>query len=117
MKATHGVTLAGENQAEALRQLGWHVADVQAATPAAFVDAVGVALGFPAYYGKNLDALADCLSDRTRPTAVVWNGWQFAAVADPRRWARLLAVLEDAGSHTPPFTVLLLSERSVPDAP
>lgn len=31
-------------------------------------------LRFPAYYGKNLDALADCLSELPRDTAIIVKG-------------------------------------------
>jgi RNAse (barnase) inhibitor barstar len=32
---------------------------------------IGVELGFPDYYGKNLDALIDSLGDIERPTALL----------------------------------------------
>jgi hypothetical protein len=37
---------------------GWHHT-----TKAEFLEAIGEALDFPDYYGKNFDALADCLGD------------------------------------------------------
>jgi hypothetical protein len=49
-----------------LRTMGYKVVDLDAAASAdvqAFIVAVGGALDFPDYYGKNLDALNDCLRD------------------------------------------------------
>lgn len=37
---------------------GWH-----AQTREEFLDAIGTAFGFPDYYGRNFDALLDCLRD------------------------------------------------------
>ena len=36
--------------------------------------ALSALLAFPAYYGKNLDALHDCLTDITEPTELVIRG-------------------------------------------
>ena len=51
--------------------------------------------GFPDYYGHNLDALYDCLTDITSDTAViVWR----SDLADPR----ILRVLRDSARENPP---------------
>ena len=54
-----------------LRHAGWHVGAVDLADARQAVVAVGTELGFPDYYGKNLDALRDSLSDIDRPTALL----------------------------------------------
>ncbi|MDQ1343895.1 MAG: Barstar protein [Patescibacteria group bacterium] len=38
----------------------------------AFYDEASSAFGFPDYFGRNLDALADCLSDVATPCRIVW---------------------------------------------
>ncbi|MCQ2252926.1 MAG: barstar family protein [Bacteroidales bacterium] len=44
------------------------------ATPAQIHDYLYASMGFPEYYGRNLDALYDCLSDVCEPTCVgVYN--------------------------------------------
>lgn len=54
-----------------LRRAGWHVGAVDLSEPRDAVAAVGEELGFPSYYGKNLDALHDSLTDIVRPTALL----------------------------------------------
>jgi RNAse (barnase) inhibitor barstar len=69
---------------------------------------IGRALGFPDYYGANLDALWDCLTDLTEPTALVWRGWQSLAVDHPGDWARVRAVLDARADTRPSFAVVLV---------
>ncbi|MBQ4042610.1 MAG: barstar family protein [Clostridia bacterium] len=54
--------------------------------------------GFPPYYGKNLDALHDCLTDIAEDTAVIL---QNSAKTDPR----LLAVLRDCEEENPKLKI------------
>lgn len=61
---------------------------------ASFHDAIAAALGFPGYYGRNLDALYDCLTDQP-PLALVWWDWPRVAVHHPHWWVRLLDVLTE----------------------
>ncbi len=57
--------------ADRLRRAGWHVGAVDLTDPRQAVSVIGDELGFPDYYGKNLDALNDCLGDLERPTALL----------------------------------------------
>lgn len=36
-------------------------------------------LGFPAHYGRNLDALHDCLGEISRKTHLILQNWEHAA--------------------------------------
>ena len=55
---------------ERLWRAGWHVGEVDLGDARKAVREIGHQLGFPAYYGRNLDALNDSLSELTRPTAL-----------------------------------------------
>ena len=55
---------------ERLRRAGWHVGAVDLGDARKAVREIGHELGFPSYYGRNLDALNDSLSDLQRPTAL-----------------------------------------------
>lgn len=85
---TMGVMEGGDDRREALRLLGR-------------------ALKFPDYYGLNMDAAWDCLTDLTVPTAVVWRGWQYLAVNQPQAWARLLGMFNERCAMQPDFAVVL----------
>lgn len=55
----------------ALTRAGWYVGTVDLGDARTAVAVIGDELGFPEWYGRNLDALHDCLGDLTRPTALV----------------------------------------------
>lgn len=92
-----------------LRHAGWRVSTMGdgGVTHAQVLAAIGRALAFPDHYGRNLDALWDCLTDLTGPTALVWSDWQDAAVADPGDWARIMQVLRERTDVEPPFVLVL----------
>ena len=63
------------------------------------------AFGFPTYYGRNLDALADCLSELPPTAAIVLHG------ADADEYGRrILAVLRDAAQSNPNFRLFFGEE-------
>jgi hypothetical protein len=66
------------------------------------LDAIGVALSFPAWYGRNLDALHDCLVDLSWLPAgehvLIWAGHRQFQAADPDGYRAMLAVLDDAAA-------------------
>jgi RNAse (barnase) inhibitor barstar len=77
------------------------------------LDAIGAALNFPAWYGRNLDALYDCLVDLSwQPQGehvLVWAGHRDLEAADPDAYRAVLAVLDEATAATSerPLSVLL----------
>ena len=64
---------------------------------ASFHGAVAEALDFPDYYGRNLDALNDCLGDVAERVAGVpvlwWDDWQDLAAAEPRVFGVIVDLL------------------------
>lgn len=70
-----------------------HVDGVAVGSVAEMHDALAAALGFPDYYGRNLDALADCLSDVPAGTVLLWDAWSPLARAEPRVFAVALELL------------------------
>ena len=69
----------------------------------AFLNAIAVALQFPAYFGHNWDALYDCLLDLKLGDAdgtllVLRNASGFAR-AEPEEFAAAVAALQDAAEY------------------
>ncbi|MGH3972915.1 MAG: barstar family protein [Pseudonocardiaceae bacterium] len=66
------------------------------------LDAIGAALSFPDWYGRNLDALYDCLMDLSwlpdGEHVLVWAGHRQLEAADPDDYRAVLGVLDDAAS-------------------
>jgi RNAse (barnase) inhibitor barstar len=77
------------------------------------LDAIGAALNFPSWYGRNLDALYDCLVDLSWQPAgehvLIWTGYRELQAADPDGYRAVVAVLDDAAaaSSQRPLSVLL----------
>lgn len=83
-----------------MKEISLLPADTQEAVHEAFAKE----LGFPAHYGKNLDALHDCLGEIAEPTRVTLYdlaGWRRRLGADFCR--RLAAVLAAAAEENPAF--------------
>lgn len=102
-----------------VEQAGWRFAHHDGWTDECRDDVLaglGVALDFPAHYGRNLDALADCLrevvpADRAG-TVLLWDGWGPFARDHERPFALVLRVLAErseraGGEDVAPFAVLL----------
>lgn len=95
----------------ALEAAGWRTGVVEgAATKADALAAIGRALHFPAYYGRNLDALADCLGDLPAHRALVWADWDTLRRTHPRDAAALEEVLAERAGAQPGFVVVLAAD-------
>ena len=92
----------------ALADAGWATARLTAPeTIKELYAGLASALGFPGYFGHNLDALWDCLTDLTGPTALIMESWTRPAVAEPERWQSIMDVLSQRTELEPPFAVIL----------
>ncbi|MGU3470470.1 barstar family protein [Paenibacillus sp. D51F] len=76
------------------------------ATIEAFHDALSRELHFPDYYGRNLDALYDCLTDYAgSPLAIHWISIEDSLkLLGERTTSALLSVFKDAADHNPSLT-------------
>ena len=100
-----------------VERAGWRFAQLDGWTgrgAADFHEAIAVALGFPDHYGRNLDALHDCLRDLAGPTVLLWDGWSPLARAEPRTFATVLAILAE---HADRLSVLLRGDGPDQDLP
>ncbi|NNG18547.1 barstar family protein [Naumannella sp. ID2617S] len=94
-----------------LRRTGWRIGELHSGRDTgvrALLTEIGRVLEFPDYYGRNLDALDECLADLPVPSVLVWSGWQGFAVSEPRVWAVLLELWTARAEHPPAFAVLLV---------
>lgn len=75
------------------------------------MDAFAEALAFPDYFGRNWDALEECLHDATLPAGLCIDRCGIPESADPESWSILLDILavtaEDWQAVDQPFSVFL----------
>lgn len=101
--------------AHAVEHAGWHFNHVDswtAETKAEVMEAMAKGLDLPKHFGKNLDALADCLSDLEGDSVLLWDGWAPFARHDETAFRKALKVLRQraADSKKGRFAVLLRGE-------
>lgn len=65
-------------------------------SPDAFHEEIAKTLDFPCYYGKNLDALYDCLTDIIEPTEIVFPQKAEESAYLGEYAAKVICVLKDA---------------------
>lgn len=64
-------------------------------------------LSFPDYYGKNLDALHDLLTERSEDTEIVIKGSEKLSEAMDGYGKKIIRVMQDAAEENPHLTVTL----------
>jgi RNAse (barnase) inhibitor barstar len=95
--------------ARTLQEGGWHAVLVPPVSSTAdLYAALARTLGLPSWFGANLDALWDCLTDLTEPTALVLADWTRYANAEPGQAPRFVQLFRDRARSNPPFAVLLV---------
>lgn len=77
-----------------------HLVDGHPVDKTSTMDAIAAALSFPDYFGHNLDALYDCLTDLSwLPSGehvLIWGGSDLLKAADPKAYLAIRSVLSDA---------------------
>ena len=71
-----------------------------------FHEAVKMVLHLPDYYGANMDALYDVLTERTTETIIVIEGWKIMEERLGSQAAVLKQLFEDAEKANPLFQIL-----------
>ena len=61
-------------------------------------------LGLPSWYGRNLDALYDVLTDEPAPLKIFFTSWEELQEAEPEYFDRFCRVLRDVESVLPEST-------------
>ena len=103
------------SRAEAAGWRCFHLDGTAIDSKRALLDAIAVAAAFPAYCGRNWDALEECLRDLSWTSAsgylLLWDDARVLAKADPKAYATALSILESVSlyweSRGVPFIVLL----------
>jgi RNAse (barnase) inhibitor barstar len=87
----------GEQVERIALDAGWLFAPVWGTgTKRETLAAIGEALGFGDEYGRNLDALNDCLRDLVGRTVMLWVDWAGLAEKDPDAMRAILHVLGES---------------------
>lgn len=85
---------------------------------AGFLDVCATAFDLPRWFGRNWDALADSLSDRStgEPEVVLWEGWRELLDHDHDTVDVALQIFTEDANESGQLRVLLREADDVPDA-
>ncbi|MCB1159069.1 MAG: barstar family protein [Leptospiraceae bacterium] len=70
---------------------------------------IATAFSFPSYYGKNLDALWDCLRDIELPATLSWSGYGESKNKLGNKVKEIRRVFEDFEEEESEFSLNVLS--------
>ncbi|MFB7516579.1 barstar family protein [Streptomyces sp. NPDC056144] len=76
---------------------------------AALMERCAATLALPEWFGRNWDALADCLGDLPEPVTLVLTGWRAYAEARPGEWETAQEVFASAVDENPTRLAVLVS--------
>lgn len=76
---------------------------------AGLMDRCATALALPDWFGRNWDALADCLTDLPGPVTLVVTGWREYAGTRPREWRTAQDVFATAVDQRPTHLMVLVA--------
>ncbi|MEU5219351.1 barstar family protein [Streptomyces sp. NPDC020807] len=76
---------------------------------AALMERCAAALALPEWFGRNWDALADCLADLPEPVTLVVAGWREYAETRPDEWATAQEVFASAVDGSPARLTVLVA--------
>ncbi|MFI5708282.1 barstar family protein [Kribbella sp. NPDC051620] len=84
---------------------------------AGFLDVCATAFDLPRWFGRNWDALADSLSDRStgEPEVVLWDGWRELLDHDHDTVDVALQIFAEDANESGQLRVLLREADDVPD--
>ena len=84
---------------------------------AAFLDVCATAFDLPRWFGRNWDALADSLSDRStgEPEVVLWEGWRNLLDHDHDTVDLALQIFAEDANESGQLRVLIREAEDVPD--
>jgi RNAse (barnase) inhibitor barstar len=84
---------------------------------AGFLDVCATAFDLPRWFGRNWDALADSLGDRStgEPEVVLWDGWRELLDHDHDTVDMALQILTEDANESGQLRVLLREAADVPD--
>jgi RNAse (barnase) inhibitor barstar len=83
---------------------------------AGFLDACATAFDLPRWFGRNWDALADSLGDRStgEPEIVLWTGWRDLATGDPDALDVAVQIFAEDALGSGQLRVLLQDNSDMP---
>jgi RNAse (barnase) inhibitor barstar len=99
---------------------GWglvHLDTTAVHDKAGFMDVCATAFDLPRWFGRNWDALADSLGDRStgEPEVVLWDGWRELLDHDHDTVDMALQIFTEDANESGQLRVLLREAADVPD--
>jgi len=116
----HAPKASADDVRRTVTAAGWNFVlldTTQVPDKAGFLDLCATAFDLPRWFGRNWDALADSLSDRStgEPEVVLWDGWRELLDHDHDTVDVALQIFTEDAKESGQLRVLLREAHDVPD--